>query len=278
MLKQHDLDFIKMIETNSLDMDTINDIRWILKQRELLNKRNINTLLKFSDISCFYKKAWKIFEYEKLFKTLLGNTVLKKIKNIFPDYIYSGKANETLQQDEDVIYKFEKAILQNNDTETIVTDIIYIDSSLVLVDENMNIICERPNVLIPMTNLIAPKLINIVNYTLASLGIDQSIEVKSDFVTAKNGETVYAHYSRHSNPENKIYLNFVAPGIEKSPEKQIEILIISKYDIPKMVSVTYINDFKEEKIEVGKMRSVPSFSQSTLEQSEIKLKKVQSSK
>ena len=53
---------------------------------------------------------------------------------------------------------------------------------------------------------VAPKLINIVNYTLASLGIDQFIEVKSDFVTAKNGETVYAHYSKHSNLENKIYL------------------------------------------------------------------------
>lgn len=278
MLKQHDLDFINMIENASLDMNLINDVRWVLKQKEHVSRRNINTLLKFSEIGCFYKKAWKVFEYEKLFKTLLGNTVLKKIKNIFPDYIYSGKANEMLQQDEDVIHKFEKAILQNNDIETMITDILYVDSSLVLVDDKMNIICERPNVFVPMTNYISPKLINIVNYSLASLGIDQYIEVKSELVKTKNGESVCAHYSQHSSPESRIYLNFVAPSIEKNSYRQIEILIINKNDVPKLVTVTYIIDVNEEKIEVGEIRNVSSFSQNVLESSEIKLKKVQSSK
>lgn len=278
MLKQHDLDFINMIENNSLDMDTINDIRWILNQRELVNRRNINALLKFRDINYFSKKAWEIIDDQKLFKTLLGNTVLKKIKNIFPDYIYSGKANEMLQQDEDVIYKIEKAILQNNDIETMITDILYIDSSLVLVDDKMNIICERPNVFVPMTNYISSKLINIVNYSLASLGIEQYIEVKSELVKTKNGESVCAHYSKHSSPESRIYLNFVAPGIEKNSPKQIEILIINKNDFPKIVTVTYIIDVNEEKIEVGEIRNVSSFSRNVLESSEIKLKKVQSSK
>lgn len=261
MLKQHDIDFINMIKTgDGIDIQTLNDVKDIASQKEGELNKKLNFLSKIAKseklkVWIINRKIEALKEEYNYWKTVIGYCVFKKIDEAILDY--DACINDLIIPSEYIINKLDKTILASKDKK--IKDIICDDGRLIVISEDNKINCEIPSMYTPATNYIGVKLINVLNYSMASLGINQFINIRSCNLKKANSEEIYAHYSTYSNSSNAIYIDFEFPKTcTSSNNSVIKMMIINENSEIKMAEISYSLDFAKENIDVKEIPSLSS--------------------
>lgn len=256
MLKQHDIDYINTIKNSEgIDIQTLNDIRDIAKQKEAELKKKLG----FLSILAKSKKIKEQLVNNKIemlnkeyscWKSLIGYCVFKKIDETIPEY--DACISEVTMPSEHIISKLDSTVLVDNDTK--IVDVICVEGKLIVIYEDKEIKCEGPLMYTPATNYIGVKLINILNYSMTELGINQFIEIRSSKLKKTTGEEIYAHYSSYSDSTSVAYIDFEAPkiGITKNPSP-IKMIIIGDNKELRMVEIDYSIDCSKEELEIKEL-------------------------